>query len=367
MGRTIVGITSIILACFVCVTDGIGESVNINRIDYKYDDRYHLDFEEKLRWQIERFQRLNLDQLIDALEVLPGMTILDIGTGQGLYAFKFAEKLAGTGKVFATDVDGQSIDYVTQMAKEKGMKNIFPVLVNKEGLDPFYKVNRYDIILLVHTYRYINNRVAYFKELGNQLVQHGRVVVMDTYVLDVLLKNSDIHDVQGLIKALSHEPASSPFRKGLKASTREMIHHHRKNDPVEPILEAIVFDLNQMAYSRELLNYYVKARKLDEGVVFTPQEQEYVDYLLKTLPEDISQRPSDDLYRKEQGMVTQLTKFLIIQKFRRYLRDGDHFFNPPDSFYVQHYVNREMSEAGYTLEKVYDFLGLFEVALVFRK
>ena len=65
---------------------------------------------------------------MDRLEILPGMTILDIGTGSGQYAWRFAERVTDSGHVFATDVNIDMVNYVKQEVYRRGLKNFLTAL-----------------------------------------------------------------------------------------------------------------------------------------------------------------------------------------------------------------------------------------------
>ena len=85
-------------------------------------------------------------RIIDTLRIKPGMDILDIGAGTGVFSFRFAEVLDNTGKVFATDISEEMIAFIKEKAAKFGYKNIYPVLVRSEGVDSFYKERSFDII-----------------------------------------------------------------------------------------------------------------------------------------------------------------------------------------------------------------------------
>ena len=64
-------------------------------------------------------------RVIGTLKIKPGMNILDIGAGTGFFTFRFAETLKGTGKVFATDVDPNMIEYIKDKMQEFKYKTRF--------------------------------------------------------------------------------------------------------------------------------------------------------------------------------------------------------------------------------------------------
>jgi len=54
------------------------------------------------------------DNVMDLPAIRPGVTILDIGAGTGQFAYEFAGRLKGTGRVFAADINESCIDYIPQ-------------------------------------------------------------------------------------------------------------------------------------------------------------------------------------------------------------------------------------------------------------
>ena len=97
-----------------------------------------------------RFEILNTAALWEVLAIRPGMTILDIGTGTGQFAYAFADRLHGRGKVYATDVNEGCVRYVQEQAAGRGLRTVVPVLVDREGLDEFYRSDTYDLIAMFH-------------------------------------------------------------------------------------------------------------------------------------------------------------------------------------------------------------------------
>ena len=329
------------------------------------DDR---DFYTKLEWQEERFTRIekHIDELIDALKLEPDMNVLDIGTGSGLYAFKFAERLGENGKVFATDINSHAIDYVTQEIETRDLKNVYPVLVKQEGVDPFYKKQKYDIILVFHTFIFIPDQISYFKEMGAFLKEGGRVVVMSPYLLRDPLTSSDVADFRRLVKELLLEPEESPFNNSLSSTTRELIKQETNSELSATLKQAILNDFEEMRRSLKIIKYYSGDKGFKGEVIFTPDEQEYANEKLKILKKNVFEKSFEELTNKEKRTVMSLNKMLIVQKFREYLHNGNTFFQPSDINDREYRVKNLMGQAGYTLEEEYSFIP-FEVVLVFSK
>ena len=56
--------------------------------------------------------------------IQPGMTVLDIGPGNGTYTIAAARRVGPSGKVFAIDIEPRMIDRVRQRAAEAGLDNV---------------------------------------------------------------------------------------------------------------------------------------------------------------------------------------------------------------------------------------------------
>ncbi|MDD5033403.1 MAG: methyltransferase domain-containing protein [Methylococcaceae bacterium] len=63
-------------------------------------------------------------QVMELIDLKPGDSIADIGSGPGYYTFRFAQKVGPTGKVYAIDTVEDHLKYVGKTAKNTGIGNI---------------------------------------------------------------------------------------------------------------------------------------------------------------------------------------------------------------------------------------------------
>jgi predicted RNA methylase len=139
------------------------------------------------------------DLVIQQLGDVNGKTVADLGAGTGYFSRRIAYKGA---RVIAIDIDPKAIRWMQEQ------KSRFPVelqdrLVIRQATDddPKLAENEVDIVLLVNTYSYIKNRVAYFKNLQKSIRKGGTVLVIDFKKADTpfgpkVEDRVDIHDVE---------------------------------------------------------------------------------------------------------------------------------------------------------------------------
>ncbi|NHI83511.1 MAG: methyltransferase domain-containing protein [Candidatus Thorarchaeota archaeon] len=74
--------------------------------------------------------------VVDAIDAKPGMTVIDIGCGSGLYTVAVAEAVQPDGVVYAVDIQEGMLEKLRSRMKREGIENIIPVLADAEGRIP---------------------------------------------------------------------------------------------------------------------------------------------------------------------------------------------------------------------------------------
>jgi ubiquinone/menaquinone biosynthesis C-methylase UbiE len=328
----------------------------------------------KFSWQIrEYFARsecTRTNKLMELLKIRPGMTVLDIGTGVGYYACKFAEKLKGTGKVFATDIRIESINYVAEEARKRGLENLYPILV-KKGVDEFYSELRFDLIFLSHVYLYLDDPVDYLKRMRNSLAEDGQLAIVDYKSRCLRFYLNDFTDFEGLIKELSLEDKDSPFYKALRESTRELIKQKSNGQPDQSLKNAVVDDFNMMLPNPHLYSEFLNRLPFEKELSLTPEERDFIYRTLLLLnlraKGDITQKK--ELSAREVMVIMMLNKLFIIQRFRQYLYKGGmapylsraigneiHLKDYQDWIGGWTEIRKALKEAGYKLKGEYNLV-----------
>ncbi len=115
--------------------------------------------------------------VLSVLGNLKGRTVADIGAGTGFFAFRIA---AQGGRTIAIDIDPRAIEYMEE-EKMRYPADVRALLETRlaQPHDPGLRAGEADVVLMVNTYIYIEDRVAYFRNLRTGLADNARIVIID--------------------------------------------------------------------------------------------------------------------------------------------------------------------------------------------
>ncbi len=318
-----------------------------------------------LPWRVDRdrlrFEAVATDNVMKLLAITPGMTILDIGAGTGQFAHEFARRLNGTGNVYATDTNALCVDYMEREAAGRGLGNLHPVLVRRDGVDTFYRTHRFDLITVFHLVTTYEERIGYFRELKDCLAKDGRLVLI-LYKIPTPFSAGDFQgNLRDLIRALLKEPAESPFHRILKDSTREMLRACAEAGPSGAMTKAIVDDFNAALPDPRFTAQFHAGSVFRKQLSFLPEERRHAEWLLAPFQDNmVRMKRVKARSGQENRMFETINKLLIVQKYREFLKKDGLFasgFTPS--------IRTAFEKAGYSLVDAYPDVIPFEDLVVF--
>jgi ubiquinone/menaquinone biosynthesis C-methylase UbiE len=131
------------------------------------------------RWSTEEARdRLNeAAQVMDLAGIKAGMTVADIGAGEGYYTVRMAARVGRKGRVVAEDIVPATRDYLATRVLREKLDNVSVRL----GLpaDPRLPEASFDRVLMVHMYHEIESPYEFLWRLRPALAPGGQVVVVD--------------------------------------------------------------------------------------------------------------------------------------------------------------------------------------------
>ena len=116
-------------------------------------------------------------EVMDRAGVTPGMTVADIGAGEGYYTIRLAARVGAKGRVLAQDIVPEVRDRLADRVTRETLDNVSVKLGTPD--DPGLPANSFDRIFLVHMYHEISSPYAFLWNLRPATKAGGRVIVVD--------------------------------------------------------------------------------------------------------------------------------------------------------------------------------------------
>lgn len=131
------------------------------------------------RWSNEE-SRDRLDEaerIMDLADIRPGMTVADIGAGEGYYTIRLSQRVGPKGRVLAQDIIPAVRDSLAARVNRDQLDNVSVRL--GAPADPRLPHNSFDRVLMVHMYHEIAAPYQFLWNLHPALKRGGRVIIVD--------------------------------------------------------------------------------------------------------------------------------------------------------------------------------------------
>ena len=115
--------------------------------------------------------------VMDLAEIRAGMTVADIGAGEGYYTVRLADRVGAEGRVLAQDIDRDAIRRLGLRVERERLDNVL-IKVGDED-DPKLPEESFDRIFLVHMYHEVSEPYAFLWRMRPALREGGRIIVVD--------------------------------------------------------------------------------------------------------------------------------------------------------------------------------------------
>ena len=101
------------------------------------------DWQERDRWQKPA-------EVMDALHLAANSHVADVGAGSGYFTLRLAERVGHGGKVYAVDIDRQSLNDLHKLAAEHNLTQI--EVIQGAPDNPHLPAGQLDAVLIVNAY-----------------------------------------------------------------------------------------------------------------------------------------------------------------------------------------------------------------------
>ncbi len=122
-------------------------------------------------------ERAESERIATLLGLEPGMTVADVGAGDGDYAIAMARRVGPTGRVYATEVSRSRLEDIRRAAARANLANVTVVEAGDEATG--LPEGCCDAVYLRHVYHHLAEPVAILAGLKAALKPGGTLVIID--------------------------------------------------------------------------------------------------------------------------------------------------------------------------------------------
>ncbi len=142
------------------------------------------------------------DEMLKYLDIKQGEKVADIGCGSGYFSYQFAKRVGETGKVYATEINPDALEYLNNFIKKNGVSvETLVAKLNDAGL-PEQSVDTIFMCSMYHAV-YIANlefvKDEFIESLKKALKPGGRLVIADN---DITAKDAPAYYGPGMAREL---------------------------------------------------------------------------------------------------------------------------------------------------------------------
>jgi len=117
------------------------------------------------------------EQVMEMAGVKPGMSVADVGAGEGYYTVRLARVVGPRGRVLAEDIVTDVRDELSDRVQRERLDNVAVKLGTAEN--PMLPAGSFDRLFLVHMYHEVQSPYAFLWHLREGVKPDGLVVVVE--------------------------------------------------------------------------------------------------------------------------------------------------------------------------------------------
>ena len=128
-----------------------------------------------IRENRENEERCSL--MLANMDLKTGMTVCDMGCGNGFYSLNMAKMIGPEGIVLDVDIQPQMLYLMRQRMNKAGIDNIAPILGSFHN--PHLPRNTIDVILMVDVYHEFSHPEHMLRAMRNSLKDDGKIILLE--------------------------------------------------------------------------------------------------------------------------------------------------------------------------------------------
>ena len=117
------------------------------------------------------------EQVMELAGVKPGMSVADVGAGEGYYTVRLARVVGPRGRVLAEDIVPEVRDELSDRVQRERLDNVAVKLGTADN--PMLPTTSFDRLFLVHMYHEVQSPYAFLLHLRDGVKPDGLIVVVE--------------------------------------------------------------------------------------------------------------------------------------------------------------------------------------------
>ncbi len=127
--------------------------------------------------RMERDEEEAPERALDALDIRPGQTVVDLGAGSGYFTVRLAKRVGPSGRVIAVDIQPEMLMRLRERLQHEGITNVTPLLATEQ--DPTLPEGAADLVLMVDVYHELAAPQQILRHIARGLRPNGRLVLLE--------------------------------------------------------------------------------------------------------------------------------------------------------------------------------------------
>ena len=118
------------------------------------------------------------EQVMALAGIKAGMSVADVGAGEGYYTVRLAPVVGAKGRVLAEDIDPSARDSLSDRIQREKLDNVAIKLGSPDN--PMLPAGSFDRLFLVHMYHEVESPYAFLWHLREAVKKDGEIIVVDS-------------------------------------------------------------------------------------------------------------------------------------------------------------------------------------------